>query len=46
MDEVLSYILLSDPSLGHMNWAIVGNIDANPPLFFNLYWLLGHGISL
>ncbi|MBO0953049.1 hypothetical protein [Fibrella forsythiae] len=46
MDEVLSNILLTDPSLGHMNHAIVSNIDANPPLFFNLYWLLGHTISL
>ena len=29
-----------------MNGAIVSNIDANPPLFYNVYWLLGHGISM
>ncbi|MBO0949718.1 hypothetical protein [Fibrella forsythiae] len=46
MDEVLSYLLLSDPSLAHTNQAIVSGMDANPPLFINLYWLLGHGISL
>ena len=46
MDEVLSYTLLEDPSLAHMNDAIVSNIDANPPLFFEFYWLLGHGVSL
>ncbi|QJD77494.1 hypothetical protein [Spirosoma rhododendri] len=46
LDEVLSYLLVSDPSLTHMNDAIVSGMDANPPLFPNLYWLIGHGISL
>ncbi|WP_375447767.1 hypothetical protein [uncultured Fibrella sp.] len=46
MDEVLSYLLLSDPSLAHTNHAIVSGMDANPPLFINVYWLLGHSISL
>lgn len=46
MDEVLAYTLLSDPSLAHMNNAIISNLDANPPLFFNVYWVLGHSISL
>ena len=46
MDEVLSYLLLSDPSLAHANRAVVSGMDANPPLFLNLYWLLGRGISL
>ncbi len=45
MDEVLSYTLISDPSLHHMNDAVVSGMDANPPLFVNIYWLveqLGH----
>lgn len=46
MDEVLGYLLISDPSLAHANEAIVSGMDANPPLFVNLYWALGHGISL
>ncbi|RZL07049.1 MAG: hypothetical protein EOO62_17745 [Hymenobacter sp.] len=46
MDEVCSYVLLSDHSLAHAQQAIVGAIDANPPLFIDVYWLLGHGISL
>lgn len=46
MDEVLSYLLISDPSLNHLNDAVVSGMDANPPLFANLYWLIGHGISL
>lgn len=46
MDEVLCYTLVADPSLAHMNNAIVGSLDANPPLFPNVYWLIGHGISL
>lgn len=45
MDEVISYTLLTDPSLGHVNRAVVSGMDANPPLFINMYWLLGHGIS-
>ena len=45
MDEVISYTLLTDPSLAHVNRAVVSGLDANPPLFVNLYWLLGHGIS-
>jgi hypothetical protein len=46
MDEVCSYVLLSDASLAHAQQAVVGGIDANPPLFIDVYWLLGHGISL
>ena len=46
MDEVLSYVLISDPSLIHLNHAIVGSMDANPPLFPTLYWLIGHYGSL
>lgn len=46
MDEVLSYMFISDPSIAHMNNAVVSSMDANPPLFFNLYWLIGHTISL
>jgi hypothetical protein len=46
MDEVSSYVLLSDPSLGHANRALVSGLEANPPLTMNVYWLLGHGISL
>ncbi|MEZ0486582.1 hypothetical protein [Fibrella aquatica] len=46
MDEILSYLLLSDPSLAHVNQAIVSGMDANPPLFVNSYWLLAQGISL
>ena len=46
MDEVSSYVLLSDPSLGHANKALVSGLEANPPLTMNAYWLLGHGISL
>ncbi len=46
MDESLSYTLLSDPSLAHVNDAIVGGMDANPPLFYNLYWPIAHWISL
>ncbi len=46
MDEVLSYTLLADPSLRHANDALVSGMDANPHIFVNLYWLIGHGISL
>ena len=46
LDEVLSYLLISDPSVAHMNGAIVSGMDANPPLFPNLYWLIGHAVSL
>ncbi|TVT37838.1 hypothetical protein FNT36_22000 [Hymenobacter setariae] len=46
MDEVSSYVLLSDPSLGHANKAVVSGLEANPPLTMNAYWLLGHGISM
>lgn len=46
LDEVLSYVLLSDPSVVHMNNAVVSGMDANPPLFANLYWFIGHAISL
>jgi hypothetical protein len=45
MDEVLSYRFISDPSLSHMNDAVVSGMDANPPFFPNLYWLIGQ-ISL
>ncbi|AUD03492.1 hypothetical protein [Spirosoma pollinicola] len=46
LDEVLSFILLSDPSWAHMNDALVANIDANPPLYFNLVWLVANKVSL
>jgi hypothetical protein len=46
MDEVLSYLLVSDPSISHLNDAVVSGMDANPPLFANLYWFIGHYISL
>lgn len=46
MDEVLSYMLISDPSVAHMNEAVVSGMDANPPLFANVYWYIGHLISL
>lgn len=46
MDEICSYVLLSDASLAHAQQAVVGGIDANPPLFIDVYWLIGHGISL
>lgn len=46
MDEVLSYLLISDPSLAHLNDSMVSGLDANPPVFANLYWLIGHAISL
>lgn len=42
MDEVLSYQLISDPSVAHLNAALVSGMDANPPFFPNLYWLMGH----
>ncbi|MVM35508.1 hypothetical protein GO755_36140 [Spirosoma sp. HMF4905] len=46
MDEVLSYLLISDPSIAHVNEAVVSGMDANPPFFANLYWFIGHTISL
>ena len=46
MDEVLSYMLISDPSVAHLNNAVVSGMDANPPLFANVYWFIGHTISL
>ncbi|NEU69566.1 hypothetical protein GK091_21980 [Spirosoma agri] len=46
MDEVLSYLLVSDPSVAHLNDAVVSGMDANPPLFVNLYWFIGHTISM
>lgn len=46
MDEVITYVLLTDPSLAHANRALVSGLEANPPLIINIYWLLGHGISL
>ena len=45
MDEVISYTFLTDPSVAHVNRAVVSGMDANPPLFINLYWLLAHGVS-
>lgn len=45
MDEVLSYILISDPSIAHMNDALVSSMDQNPPVFPNVYWVLGHLVS-
>ena len=46
MDEVLSYLLISDPSIVHLNDAVVSGMDANPPFFANLYWFIGHAVSL
>lgn len=46
MDEVISYVLLTDPSLAHTNQSVVSGLDANPPLSMDVYWLLGHSISL
>lgn len=46
MDEVSSYVLLSDASLAHANRAVVSGLEANPPLTMNAYWLLGHAISM
>lgn len=46
MDEVITYVLLTDPSLAHANHSLVGGLEANPPLVIDIYWLLGHGISL
>lgn len=46
MDEVLSYMFISDSSLAHMNDAIVSAMDGNPPVSFNVYWLIGHLTSL
>ena len=46
MDEVLSYVLISDASDSHLNAALVSGMDANPPVFPNLYWLISHVISL
>lgn len=46
MDEVLSYVLISDASDSHLNAALVSGMDANPPVFPNLYWLISHLISL
>lgn len=45
MDEVLSYVLITDSSLRHLNDAVVSNMDANPPVFANVYWFLSHYIS-
>lgn len=46
LDEVISYVFLSDASLAHVNRAVVGGLDVNPPLFMDVYWLIGHAISL
>lgn len=46
MDEVLSYLLISDPSPAHLNAALMSGMDANPPLFPNVYWVIGHLFSL
>ena len=45
MDESLSYTILSDSSLAHVNDAVVGGMDANPPLFYNVYWPIAHWVS-
>lgn len=45
MDEVLSYLLISDPSITHMNDALVSSMDQNPPIFPNIYWVIGHLVS-
>lgn len=41
-DEVISYVYLTTPSLGALHRALAGSLDANPPLFLDVYWLLGH----
>lgn len=46
MGEILSYPLISNPSLAHLNDAIVSSLDANPPLFANRYWIMGQAVSL
>ncbi|UHG94267.1 hypothetical protein [Spirosoma oryzicola] len=46
MDEILSYLLISDRSYTHLNGAIVSGFEQTPPVFFNLYWLIAHAISL
>lgn len=46
MDEVYTILQLRDPSLTHMNAAIGAGVETNPPLFFSLYWLIGHAVSL
>lgn len=46
MDEILSYMLISDPSVAHLNDAVVSGLDANPPFFANTYWLIGHTVSM
>lgn len=45
MDEILSYLLISDPSLTHLNSAVVSGFEQTPPVFANLYWLIAHTIS-
>lgn len=45
MDEILSYLFISDPSIVHLNQALISGIEQTPPLFFNLYWGLAHAIS-
>ncbi len=45
MDEVLSYLFISDPSIAHMNNALVSSMDQNPFVFPNVYWAVGHTIS-
>ena len=46
MDEILSYLLISDQSFIHLNRSIVSGFEQTPPLFFNLYWLIAHAVSL
>lgn len=35
MDEILSYLFISDPSIVHLNQALISGIEQTPPLFFN-----------
>lgn len=46
MDEILSYLVISDSSLTHLNDAVVSGFEQTPPLFVNLFWVIGHAFSL
>ncbi|WP_266362567.1 hypothetical protein [Tellurirhabdus rosea] len=45
LDEIFSLFLIQDPSLGHMNEAVFAGVETSPPLFYFLYWALGHYVS-
>jgi len=46
-DDLVTAVIVSDPSLPHMIKAILHGVEVNPPLFFMLEWMLsrltGHG---